>query len=104
MAGIPNYRPAIPEQLQGSEYGGVAHPVAGGVQPKDPEALTNGEILRLGYMTGDEAETRARLTLDDRRQMLGLRPAQGSRPRWLEHVNIEEDSRLESEARRQGFS
>ena len=105
MPGIPNYRPPISRQLAGSEYGGVECTIAGGIQPKDPEALTNGEKLRLGYLTGDENNTNANYTaLEDRRQMMGLRPAEGGRPMWLDHVNPDDDLRLESEARRQGFS
>lgn len=103
MAGIPNYRPAIREQLQGTEYSGVQPTLAGGIQPKDPEALTNGELLRMGYLTGNESETRRQFNLEDRRQAMGLRPAEGTRPLWLDEVNPENDPRLKSEARRQGF-
>lgn len=103
MAGIPNYRPSHPQQLRGSEYGGVQPTLAGGIQPKDEEALTAGERLRLGYLTGNETETNPLLNLEDRRQMLGLKPAEGGRPLWLDEVNPDEDVRLKSEARRQGF-
>jgi hypothetical protein len=50
------------------------------IQPKPQETLTNAEILRLGYLTGVDNDTE---TLEDRRQALGLRPADGKRPDWL---------------------
>lgn len=103
MAGIPNYRPPG-RQACGSEYGGVQPTLAGGIQPKPEEALTAGEKLRLGYLTGDETNTDACTNLEDRRQMMGLRPAEGGRPVWLDGVNPNNDERLKSEARRQGFT
>jgi hypothetical protein len=66
-------------QMTGSEYGGVEE-TAATIQPKDPEALNNGEKLRLFYLTGQMDDTEA---LEDHRQMLGLLPADGRRPKWL---------------------
>lgn len=103
MAGIPNYRPPIRKQIDGSEYGGVQPTIAGGIQPKPEEALTAGERFRLGYVTGNETQPDPALNLEDRRQMMGLRPAEGGRPLWLDGVNPDDDPRLKSEARRQGF-
>lgn len=67
------------KQLRGSEYGGVS-PTPNTLQPIPASALTPGEILRLGYLTGEESDTES---LEDRRQFLGLRPAGGDRPYWL---------------------
>lgn len=103
MAGIPNYRFPDPRQAQGSEFTGIQPTLAGGIQPKGTEALTPGEKLRLGYVTGNEDNTHRDQNLDDHRQAMGLRPAEGTRPMWLDHVNDEEDLRLQSEASRQGF-
>lgn len=104
MAGIPNYIFPDPRQRAGTEYGGIQPTLAGGIQPKGEDALTNSEKLRLGYVTGAEADTRRDQNLDDHRQMLGLKPADPhSRPVWLDQVNDEDDPRLESEARRQGY-
>lgn len=90
-------------QLTGSEYGGVDDPIAGGIQPKDSSTLKNGDRLRLGYLTGNEEST-SLTNVNDRRQFLGLRPANGRRPIWLDHV-ADDDSiaDLESEARRLGY-
>lgn len=66
-------------QRSGSEFGGVERTKAT-IQPKDASALSNGDILRLGYLTGEETDTES---LEDRRQMLGLRPADGRRPLFL---------------------
>lgn len=66
-------------QLTGSEYGGV-ETTSATIQPKDPEALDNGERLRLFYLTGQETDTEA---IEDHRQMLGLLPADGRRPKYL---------------------
>lgn len=101
--GIPNYWPPNRRQLDGSEYGGVEYTVAGGIQPKDDSALSAGDKLRLGYLTGQDSSTDIRTNIDDARQMLGLRPAEGRRPLWLDGVSDDDDARLESEARRQGF-
>lgn len=69
-----------PRQMTGSEYGGVEETVAT-VQPKPPDALDNGEKLRLTYLTGQAIDTEA---IEDHRAMLGLLPAEkGSRPKWL---------------------
>jgi len=90
-------------QAEGSEFGGVQPTLAGGIQPKGPEALTPGEKLRLGYVTGVEDDTNIQTNLEDRRQMMGLRPASGARPLWLDGVSPTDDPRLQSEARRQGY-
>lgn len=66
-------------QKTGSEYSGVERTTAS-IQPMPGEALTNGEKLRLGYLTGVEDDTES---LEDRRQAVGLRPATGKRPLWL---------------------
>lgn len=66
-------------QSSGSEYGGVDRTKAT-IQPQPPEALGAADHLRLGYLTGEETDTES---LEDRRQMWGLRPANGERPTWL---------------------
>lgn len=66
-------------QMSGSEFGGVEE-TAATIQPKPAEALDNGEKLRLFYLTGQTEDTEA---LEDHRQMLGLLPAEGGRPKWL---------------------
>lgn len=72
------------KQRAGSEYGGVADS-PNTLQPIPPSALDNGELLRLGYLTGEEdAES-----LEDRRQFYGLRPAGGERPYWLGNTGKE---------------
>lgn len=81
-------------QKSGSEYGGVPH-TPSGVQPKPPEALSNSERLHLGYATGEEDKW---YSIEDHRQMLGLRPASGRRPLWLTHVSPTNDPRLDSVA------
>lgn len=81
-------------QRAGSEYGGVPH-TPSGIQPKPEEAFTNTERLRLGYTTGNEADF---MSLEDRRQFLGLRPANGARPIWLGGVSPIGDPRLDSVA------
>lgn len=81
-------------QRTGSEFGGVAR-TPNGIQPKPAEALTNGDKLRLGYLTGNDQNA---MSLEDRRQMLGLRPANGRRPLWLRNVGVNGDPRLESVA------
>lgn len=102
MPGRRNYQPPDRRWLEGSEYGGTQETIAGGIQPKRDEALTPGEHLRLSYMTGIDTVQDPH-TLDDRRQFLGLRPADGRRPVWLDHVTDDDNPRLESEARRQGY-
>jgi hypothetical protein len=103
MPGYPNVQPVDSRQLAGTEYGGVQPTLAGGIQPKPSGALDNGELLRLGYLTGNEFETRRDISLEDRRQMMGLLPAEGGRPVWLEKVNPEDDIRRVSEAELQGY-
>ena len=66
-------------QRSGSEFGGVETTKAT-IQPQGAEALTAGDRLRLGYLTGVESNTES---LEDRRQFLGLRPASGRRPNFL---------------------
>lgn len=68
-----------PRQRSGSEFGGVETTKAT-IQPKGASALSNGDRLRLGYLTGVENNTES---WEDRRQMLGLRPASGRRPWFL---------------------
>jgi hypothetical protein len=97
------YTPPDPRWLAGTEYGGVQPTLAGGIQPKDPEHLTAGEILRLSYVTGDLTETRADLGIEDRRQMMGLRPAEGGRPQFIDGLGDDDDPRLTSELRREGY-
>lgn len=81
---VDNYANYTARQLDGSEYGGVAETV-NTVQPKGQEALTPGERLRLGYLVGDTSDTLNQdlTSLEDRRQMLGLKPATNGRPVWL---------------------
>lgn len=69
-------------QMTGSEYGGVEETVAS-IQPKPPEALDNGEKLRLGYLTGQELDTEK---IEDHRAFYGLLPAGNRRPKWLTHT------------------
>lgn len=81
-------------QRSGSEYGGVAH-TPSGIQPQSSEAFTNTDRLRLGYTTGEEENW---MSIEDRRQFYGLRPATGHRPVWLGGVSSEGDPRLDSVA------
>lgn len=77
------YGGLTPAQRAGSEYGGTySHNT---VQPKAAEALTAAEQLRLGYLTGDTSDALqlTELSLEDHRQMLGLKPAGNTRPTWL---------------------
>lgn len=79
-----NYSRLTPRQLNGSEFGGVGE-TRNTLQPKGKDALTPGEELRLGYLVGDTTDP-LQLTinsLEDRRQMLGLKPASNRRPNWL---------------------
>ena len=71
-------------QLSGSEYGGVETTKAT-IQPQSADALTAGDRLRLGYLTGQETDTES---IEDRRQFLGLRPADGRRPTYLLNTGI----------------
>lgn len=79
-----HYSEYTPEQLGGSEYGGVAR-TRNTVQPKGNEALSAVEQLRLGYLTGsvDDGPQMTELSLEDARQMMGLKPAGVDRPTWL---------------------
>lgn len=104
MARTQRYVPPNPKWLSGTEYGGVQPTLAGGIQPKDPEQLTAGEILRLSYVTGDLTETDPVKGLEDRRQMMGLRPAEGGRPQYLDGLDDDKDPRLTSEVRREGYT
>lgn len=84
-----NYNSLTPRQLNGSEYGGVGE-TRNTVQPKgSPDDLTPGEVLRLGYLTGDTTDVRQEtvMSLEDHRQMLGLKPAGDSRPVWLANAS-----------------
>lgn len=76
-----------PKQLTGSEYGGV-QPTKSTIQPKGADALSNGDRLRLGYLTGQEDNPES---LEDRRQFLGLRPASGRRPLFLLETGMESE-------------
>lgn len=86
MAFDANYGKYTPRQVwDGSEYGGV-QPTMNTVQPKGEDALTAGEKLRLGYLVGDLSDpmqVEPLVSLEERRQMLGLKPAGDSRPTWL---------------------
>lgn len=79
-------------QRGGSEYSGVDRTRAT-IQPKHSSALVNDEVLRLGYLTGDEQDTES---LEDRRQMLGLRPADGARPKWLSNTGQASEAERQS--------
>lgn len=78
------------EQQQGSEYGGVERTSAT-VQPKGAQALSNGDKLRLGYVTGVPDDP---ASLEDHRQFWGLRPANGDRPYWLDNTGIESEAEI----------
>lgn len=82
-----NYNKYTPAQIGGSEFGGTVS--RNTVQPKSNEALTSGDILRLGYLVGDTTDSlqQTPLSLEDRRQMLGLKPAGDLRPVWLAGTN-----------------
>lgn len=82
------YDGLTPAQLAGSEYGGVRE-TRNSVQPKGADDLTPGERLRLGYLVGDESDPlqQTPLSLEDHRQMLGLKPAGDSRPIWLANAS-----------------
>lgn len=80
-----NYSRYNPRQLGGTEYGGVGE-TRNTLQPKGAEALTPSDLLRIGYLVGDGASDPLQqtiLSLEDRRQMLGLKPAGDQRPIWL---------------------
>lgn len=78
------YNKLSPRQLHGSEYGGVGE-TRNTLQPKGAEAITAADELRLGYLVGDlsDPEQHTVLSLEDRRQMLGLKPAGDRRPIYL---------------------
>lgn len=84
MVYASNYGRLTPAQLDGSEYGGARS--RNTVQPKGADALTSGEVLRLGYLVGepiDPLQLNPELSLEDKRQMLGLKPGSNRRPIWL---------------------
>lgn len=69
------------DQFRGSEYGGVG-PTSNTFQPQPPDAMTNTELLRNSYLTGEPPDYK--LNIEDRRQMMGLKPAgKNKRPWWL---------------------
>lgn len=80
-------------QMTGTEYSGVEETRAT-IQPKPPEALDNGEKLRLIYLTGQDVDTEA---LEDHRAFCGLLPADGRRPKWLLKANKEQLAQIEIE-------
>lgn len=79
-----NYNRLTPRQLAGSEYGGVGE-TRNTLEPKGADALSASDMLRLGYLVGDTTDPLQLtiLSLEDRRQMLGLKPAGDRRPIWL---------------------
>ncbi|MGX9924116.1 hypothetical protein ACWIG4_30180 [Streptomyces sp. NPDC002248] len=77
-------------QKAGSEYSGV-NETGSSVQPKKSEALSNGEKLRLGYVTGVENDPES---IADSRQFWGLRPADGARPYWLDNTGIPSEAEI----------
>jgi hypothetical protein len=83
-----NYNRLTPRQLNGSEYAGVGE-TRNTLQPKGAEAIDAADELRLGYLTGDGASDPLQqtiLSLEDRRQMMGLKPAGDARPMWLSNT------------------
>lgn len=79
-----NYNRYTPQQREGTEFGGAQS--LNTVQPKGADALTSGDVLRLGYLVGDASDPLQQqipLSLEDKRQMLGLKPAGDRRPIWL---------------------
>lgn len=79
-----NYERYTPQQVGGSEYGGVESS-RNTVQPKGGDALTAADQLRLGYLVGDLSDPlqQQETSLEDRRQMMGLKSSGISRPVWL---------------------
>jgi hypothetical protein len=77
------YNGYTPAQIEGSEYGGTFSKNT--IQPKSGEALTAGDQLRLGYLVGSIGDPlqQTNLSIEDHRQMLGLKPAGDTRPVWL---------------------
>ena len=86
------YEDYTPRQRGGSEYGGV-QPTPATIQPMPPEALSAADQLRLGYVSGVETDTESP---EDRRQMLGLRPADGRRPSWLSNTGQQSQAQIEN--------
>jgi hypothetical protein len=83
-----NYNRLTPRQRGGSEYSGVGE-TRNTLQPKGAEAISSSDELRLGYLTGDGAKDPLQLTimsLEDRRQMVGLKPSSDLRPIWLSNT------------------
>lgn len=73
-----------PQQWDGTEFGGTDDRT-NTLQPKGRDSLTAGEELRLFYTVGDLTDPlqQTELSLEDRRQMLGLKPASNRPPNWL---------------------
>jgi hypothetical protein len=81
--GADKYARYTPAQREGSEFGGTYSKNT--IQPKGSDALTAGEELRLTYLVGDISDTlqTTEMSAEDRRQMLGLKPASNRPPNWL---------------------
>lgn len=94
-----NINPGLytPKQEDGSEFGGTIS--RNTIQPKQSEALSAGEELRLTYLVGDLSDTlqETPLSLEDRRQALGLKPASDQRPNWLGNTGKMSRAELELE-------
>jgi hypothetical protein len=90
------YNRLTPRQVEGSEYGGVGE-TRNTLQPKGAEAITPSDELRLGYLVGDisDPEQQTVLSLEDRRQMLGLKPAGNRRPIWLANTGRTAEAELQ---------
>lgn len=82
-------------QLNGTEYGGVAE-TRNTLQPKGADALTASDELRLGYLVGEtcDPEQLTILSIEDRRQMVGLKPAGDRRPIWLANTGRSSEAEL----------
>lgn len=95
------YEQFPPEAMNGTEFGGApAEDRWNTLQPRRGDDYSTAEQLRSGYTTGED-DWRA---LEDRRQMMGLRPADGAHPRWLVNVSPTGDHRLDSEAQIEGLT
>lgn len=92
-----NWEMYTPQQREGSEFGGTFSKNT--IQPKGRDALTAGEELRLTYLVGDLTDTlqQTQLSLEDRRQMLGLKPSSDERPNWLGNTGKISRAELELE-------
>lgn len=92
-----NWGKYTPQQREGSEFGGTDSKNT--IQPKGRDALTAGEELRLTYLVGDLTDTlqQTPLSLEDRRQMLGLKPSSNERPNWLGNTGKISRAELELE-------